>query len=136
MGRPKREFVYVTSSLGHYDLLHPDKEQASFVFHNLSNGLKCSYSVNEKHLRLHEGLSPLEVAEELQNIICTEYLYNSNKEKIAKVVAFLEANQGTSQRDSLTYEIELADYEIAEWKKKKVEAENRLATIEAEGKPS
>ena len=85
--------------------------------------------MNKKHLGIDKTATPLEVAEDLQNIICTEYLYNSSKEEIAKVVEFLESNQDDWLRESLTYEIELADYKIAEWDKKKAEAEEKLAQI-------
>lgn len=132
MDKPVKNFPWVREIEGHYDLYHPSEVQVQYVFilpNDAPQGLQRGYVVNKDHAGL--GGSALEIARELQSIF-SRYLFTSNKEKIAELIAYLEANEQEHYRHELAYRIANADYEIEKLQKERDSAQKELERLDAE----
>lgn len=132
MDKPVKNFPWAREIEGHYDLCSPGGVQVQYTFflpHDAPPGLQRGYVVDREHGRL--GGSALEVARELQSIY-DRYIYTRNKEKIAELVAYLEANEQEHYRRELVYRIANTDCEIEKLKKERDFAQKELERLDAE----
>ena len=111
MNKPRRNYVYIDMYEGHYDFLHPNETQYQYVFHNLPDGLQSMYIV-KKDVDCDDD-SVIDAAREIK-VIIEKYLYNSDKEKIAKVVNWLEEHEDEQYRILLEYKIASDEWIITE----------------------
>jgi len=82
--------VRVWKHEGSYDFSHPSDKQYNYSFHNLEKGLSRDYTVNTEHD--FDTDDPLECARELKDVF-DKYIYTSSKDKIDKLVKWLEENE-------------------------------------------
>lgn len=132
MDKPVKNFPWVREIEGHYNLCDPGGAQVQYVFSlpdDAPSGLQRGYVASTVHAGL-DG-SALEIAEGLQSIY-DRYLYTSNKEKLAELIAYLEANEQEHYRRELVYRVANADYEIEKLQKERDSAQKELERLDAE----
>lgn len=125
MQKPVKDYVTVVRNVGNYNLLNSSDESVRYYF-NFPERLKevvkeleikCSYLITEEKDYINEDDNALDIAIELKGII-DSYWINTDKEKIVKLVEFLEGIEEAEEQNRTDYEIKHAEYQVFYWTNK------------------
>ncbi|WP_144561653.1 hypothetical protein [Bacillus mycoides] len=133
MNKPVKDFVTVERNVGNYNLLNSSDVSVSyyFKFPNRLNevvtelGIKRSYIITEEKDYINEDDNALDIAFELKEAI-DSYWINTDKEKIDKLIEFLESIEEEEEQHRNDYEIKHAEYQVLFWT-------NRLKELKPNG---
>ncbi|HEF1855789.1 MULTISPECIES: hypothetical protein [Bacillus] len=122
MNKPVKDFVTVERNVGNYNVLNSSDVSVSyyFKFPNRLNevvtklGIKRSYIITEEKDYINTDDTALDIAFELKEAI-NSYWINTDKEKIDKLVEFLERIEEEEEQHRRDYEIKHAEYQVDFW---------------------
>lgn len=122
MNKPIKDFVTVVRNVGNYNILNPSDVSVHYSFRFperlkevvKEQGIKSSYVITEEKDYINDEDTALDIAFGLKEAI-DSYWINSDKEKIDKLVEFLESIEEEEKQYRKDYEIKHAEYQIHFW---------------------
>ncbi|HEB4955537.1 TPA: hypothetical protein R0D49_005248 [Bacillus cereus] len=131
MNNPVKEFVTVVRNVGNYNILNSSDVSVHYSFRFperlkeviKEQGIRSSYVITEEKDYINEEDTALDIAFGLKEAI-DSYWINSDKEKIDKLVEFLESIEEEEEQYRKDYEIKHAEYQVDFWT-------NRLKELKA-----
>ena len=131
MNKPEKKHVTVHRYEGSYNIFDPKEVTAQYHFRipHLTHeqikgiGLEVNFHVDiEKDLWYDKDYSPLDVAYEIRDIY-EGYWIHTGKDKIKKMIEYLESIEEEQERLRHQYDVRYANYQISYWAR---ELENLL----------
>ncbi|WP_242300260.1 hypothetical protein [Bacillus cereus group sp. BfR-BA-01448] len=131
MNKPVKDFVTVVRNVGNYNILNSSDVSVHYSFRFperlkevvKEQGIKSSYVITEEKDYINDEDTALDIAFGLKEAI-DSYWINSDKEKIDKLVEFLESIEKEEEQYRKEYEIKHAEYQVSFW-------EDRLKELKA-----
>ncbi|WP_242298588.1 hypothetical protein [Bacillus cereus group sp. BfR-BA-01424] len=122
MNKPVKNFVTVVRNVGNYNILNSSDVSVHYSFRFperlqavvKERGIKCSYLITEEKDYINEDDNALDIAFGLKEAI-DSYWINSDKEKIDKLVEFLESIEEEEEKYRNEYELGYAEYQVFFW---------------------
>ncbi|MBJ8031051.1 hypothetical protein [Bacillus cereus group sp. N21] len=122
MNKPVKDFVTVVRNVGNYNMLNASDVSVRYFFifpERLKDmvkeqEIKCSYLISEDKDYINEDDSALDIAFELKEVI-DSYWINTDKQKIDKLVEFLESIEEEEEKYRNDYELNYAEYQVFFW---------------------